>query len=74
MALKYTGGCFCVFQVACCPGNTDINNISIPVEFISRHNCQGMFTFVDHRCVGAIGFQPQVTTGQGSVCSSAPPQ
>lgn len=48
--------------MACCPGSTDINNISVPAEFISRHNCQGMFTFIDHRCVGTIGYQPQVTT------------
>ncbi|TWW79076.1 aryl hydrocarbon receptor nuclear translocator isoform X1 [Takifugu flavidus] len=51
-------------QVACCPGNTDINNISVPAEFISRHNCQGMFTFIDHRCVGAIGYQPQELLGK----------
>lgn len=74
MALKYTKSPFCVFQVACCPGNTDINNISVPAEFISRHNCQGMFTFIDHRCVGAIGYQPQVTAAQGPLRSSASPQ
>uniref|UniRef100_A0A674P063 Aryl hydrocarbon receptor nuclear translocator n=1 Tax=Takifugu rubripes TaxID=31033 RepID=A0A674P063_TAKRU len=51
-------------QVACCPGNTDINNISVPAEYISRHNCQGMFTFIDHRCVGAIGYQPQELLGK----------
>lgn len=61
-ASKYNKICSFVFQVACCPGNTDINSISVPAEFISRHNCQGMFTFIDHRCVGAIGYQPQVTT------------
>ncbi|CAF97872.1 unnamed protein product, partial [Tetraodon nigroviridis] len=65
------GSRFCLvaigrLQVACCPGNTDINNVSVPAEFISRHNCQGMFTFIDHRCVGAIGYQPQVTTETGS--------
>uniref|UniRef100_H3CRK4 Aryl hydrocarbon receptor nuclear translocator n=1 Tax=Tetraodon nigroviridis TaxID=99883 RepID=H3CRK4_TETNG len=63
------GSRFCLvaigrLQVACCPGNTDINNVSVPAEFISRHNCQGMFTFIDHRCVGAIGYQPQELLGK----------
>uniref|UniRef100_A0A669DKF5 Aryl hydrocarbon receptor nuclear translocator n=1 Tax=Oreochromis niloticus TaxID=8128 RepID=A0A669DKF5_ORENI len=51
-------------QVTCCPGDTDVNSISVPVEFISRHNCQGMFTFVDHRCLPAIGYQPQDLLGK----------
>lgn len=49
-----------LLQVTSCPGDTDVNSISVPVEFISRHNIQGMFTFVDHRCLPAIGYQPQV--------------
>lgn len=65
-ALKYAKIRSLLFQVACCPGNTDINNISVPAEFISRHNVQGMFTFIDHRCVSTIGYQPQVTAvGRG---------
>ncbi|KAM9353934.1 aryl hydrocarbon receptor nuclear translocator isoform 2-T2 [Symphorus nematophorus] len=51
-------------QVTCCPGDTDINSISVPVEFISRHNCQGMFTFIDHRCVAAVGYQPRELLGK----------
>uniref|UniRef100_A0A3Q0RGJ9 Aryl hydrocarbon receptor nuclear translocator n=1 Tax=Amphilophus citrinellus TaxID=61819 RepID=A0A3Q0RGJ9_AMPCI len=51
-------------QVTCCPGDTDLNAISVPVEFISRHNCQGMFTFVDHRCLPAVGYQPQDLLGK----------
>ncbi|XP_033836768.1 aryl hydrocarbon receptor nuclear translocator isoform X3 [Periophthalmus magnuspinnatus] len=51
-------------QVTCCPGDTDMNNVSVPVEFISRHNCQGVFTFVDHRCMAAIGYQPQDLLGK----------
>ncbi|KAM8734788.1 aryl hydrocarbon receptor nuclear translocator isoform 10-T10 [Acanthopagrus schlegelii] len=51
-------------QVTCCPGDTDINSISVPVEFISRHNCQGMFTFIDHRCMAAVGYQPQDLLGK----------
>nr|XP_046255782.1 aryl hydrocarbon receptor nuclear translocator-like isoform X3 [Scatophagus argus] len=51
-------------QVTCCPADSDINSISVPVEFISRHNCQGMFTFVDHRCLAAVGYQPQELLGK----------
>ncbi|XP_034029548.1 aryl hydrocarbon receptor nuclear translocator-like [Thalassophryne amazonica] len=51
-------------QVTCCPGDTDTNSINVPVEFISRHNCQGMFTFVDHRCMSAVGYQPQDLLGK----------
>ncbi|KAF3839703.1 hypothetical protein F7725_018420 [Dissostichus mawsoni] len=51
-------------QVTCCPGDTDVNSLSVPVEFISRHNCQGMFTFVDHRCMAAVGYQPQELLGK----------
>uniref|UniRef100_A0A3B5AWX8 Aryl hydrocarbon receptor nuclear translocator-like n=1 Tax=Stegastes partitus TaxID=144197 RepID=A0A3B5AWX8_9TELE len=51
-------------QVTCCPGDTDLNSISVPVEFISRHNCQGMFTFVDHRCMAAVSYQPQELLGK----------
>ncbi|XP_035527896.1 aryl hydrocarbon receptor nuclear translocator-like isoform X7 [Morone saxatilis] len=51
-------------QVTCCPGDTDVNSISVPVEFISRHNCQGMFTFIDHRCMAAVGYQPQELLGK----------
>ncbi|XP_077431173.1 aryl hydrocarbon receptor nuclear translocator isoform X2 [Vanacampus margaritifer] len=51
-------------QVTCCPGDTDVNSISVPVEFISRHNCQGIFTFVDHRCVAAVSYQPQELLGK----------
>uniref|UniRef100_A0A671WW91 PAS domain-containing protein n=1 Tax=Sparus aurata TaxID=8175 RepID=A0A671WW91_SPAAU len=39
-------------------------NISVPVEFISRHNCQGMFTFIDHRCTAAVGYQPPDLLGK----------
>ncbi|KAG7475116.1 aryl hydrocarbon receptor nuclear translocator-like isoform X6 [Solea senegalensis] len=51
-------------QVTCCPGDTDMKTISVPVEFISRHNCQGLFTFVDHRCLATVGYQPQDLLGK----------
>uniref|UniRef100_A0A672L5J4 Aryl hydrocarbon receptor nuclear translocator n=1 Tax=Sinocyclocheilus grahami TaxID=75366 RepID=A0A672L5J4_SINGR len=63
------GNRFCLvaigrLQVTCCPSDTSINNISVPVEFISRHNCQGLYTFVDHRCQATVGFQPQELLGK----------
>nr|XP_023685827.1 aryl hydrocarbon receptor nuclear translocator-like isoform X6 [Paramormyrops kingsleyae] len=63
------GSRFCLvaigrLQVTCSPGNKDIDSLSTPVEFISRHNCQGLFTFVDHRCVATVGFQPQEMLGK----------
>ncbi|KAI4896922.1 hypothetical protein NFI96_031624 [Prochilodus magdalenae] len=51
-------------QVTCCPSDSNLNSISVPVEFISRHNCQGTFTFVDHRCVATVGYQPQDLLGK----------
>ncbi|XP_043116567.1 aryl hydrocarbon receptor nuclear translocator isoform X2 [Puntigrus tetrazona] len=63
------GNRFCLvaigrLQVTCCPSDTNVNNISVPVEFISRHNCQGLYTFVDHRCQATIGYQPQELLGK----------
>ncbi|XP_061095225.1 aryl hydrocarbon receptor nuclear translocator isoform X3 [Conger conger] len=63
------GSRFCLvaigrLQVTCCPSDTDMSNISVPVEFISRHNCQGIFTFVDHRCLNTVGYQPQELLGK----------
>ncbi|XP_073702564.1 aryl hydrocarbon receptor nuclear translocator isoform X2 [Garra rufa] len=72
------GNRFCLvaigrLQVTCCPSDTNINNISVPVEFISRHNCQGLYTFVDHRCVATIGYQPQELLGK-SILDFAHPE
>ncbi|XP_052003654.1 aryl hydrocarbon receptor nuclear translocator-like isoform X6 [Xyrauchen texanus] len=63
------GNRFCLvaigrLQVTCCPSYTNISNISVPVEFISRHNCQGVYTFVDHRCLATVGYQPQELLGK----------
>ncbi|XP_073781020.1 aryl hydrocarbon receptor nuclear translocator isoform X3 [Danio rerio] len=63
------GNRFCLvaigrLQVTCCPSDTSINNISVPVEFISRHNSQGVYTFVDHRCTATVGFQTQELLGK----------
>ncbi|XP_066538620.1 aryl hydrocarbon receptor nuclear translocator isoform X3 [Hoplias malabaricus] len=63
------GNRFCLvaigrLQVTCCPSENNLSSISVPVEFISRHNCQGTFTFVDHRCVATVGYQPQELLGK----------
>ncbi|XP_030640563.1 aryl hydrocarbon receptor nuclear translocator isoform X2 [Chanos chanos] len=63
------GNRFCLvaigrLQVTCCPSDNNIGNISVPVEFISRHNCQGTFTFVDHRSLATVGYQPQELLGK----------
>ncbi|XP_010883118.1 aryl hydrocarbon receptor nuclear translocator isoform X2 [Esox lucius] len=51
-------------QVTSCPSDTDISSLSVPVEFISRHNSLGVFTFVDHRCMATVGYQPQELLGK----------
>ncbi|XP_038238580.1 aryl hydrocarbon receptor nuclear translocator isoform X7 [Dermochelys coriacea] len=66
------GSKFCLvaigrLQVTSSPNCTDLNSICQPTEFISRHNTKGIFTFVDHRCVGTVGYQPQELLGKDIV-------
>ncbi|XP_037738569.1 aryl hydrocarbon receptor nuclear translocator isoform X3 [Chelonia mydas] len=66
------GSKFCLvaigrLQVTSSPNCTDLNSICQPTEFISRHNTEGVFTFVDHRCVGTVGYQPQELLGKDIV-------
>ncbi|ERE89867.1 aryl hydrocarbon receptor nuclear translocator-like protein, partial [Cricetulus griseus] len=56
-----------VDQVTSSPNCTDMSNICQPTEFISRHNIEGIFTFVDHRCVATVGYQPQELLGKNIV-------
>nr|ATA58408.1 aryl hydrocarbon receptor nuclear translocator 1 [Acipenser transmontanus] len=63
------GSKFCLvaigrLQVSSCSSSTDMSNVSIPIEFISRHSSKGVFTFVDHRCVATVGYQPQELLGK----------
>ncbi|XP_041094811.1 aryl hydrocarbon receptor nuclear translocator-like isoform X2 [Polyodon spathula] len=63
------GSKFCLvaigrLQTTSCSNSTDMSNISIPIEFISRHSSKGVFTFVDHRCVATVGYQPQELLGK----------
>ncbi|KAG8509233.1 Aryl hydrocarbon receptor nuclear translocator [Galemys pyrenaicus] len=55
------------FTVTSSPNCTDMSNVCQPTEFISRHNIEGVFTFVDHRCVATVGYQPQELLGKNIV-------
>uniref|UniRef100_A0A8C5TDF6 Aryl hydrocarbon receptor nuclear translocator n=1 Tax=Malurus cyaneus samueli TaxID=2593467 RepID=A0A8C5TDF6_9PASS len=54
-------------SVTSSPNCTDMNNVCQPTEFISRHNTEGIFTFIDHRCVATVGYQPQELLGKDIV-------
>ncbi|MEE6503769.1 hypothetical protein FKM82_004939, partial [Ascaphus truei] len=50
-------------QVTSSPGSLDMNGMSLPTEFLSRHSTDGLITFVDPRCISVIGYQPQKPAG-----------
>ncbi|MBZ3886615.1 Aryl hydrocarbon receptor nuclear translocator 2 [Sciurus carolinensis] len=56
-------------QVTSSPVCMDMNGMSVPTEFLSRHNSDGIITFVDPRCISVIGYQPQVVKLKGQVLS-----
>ncbi|KAJ8393073.1 hypothetical protein AAFF_G00067560 [Aldrovandia affinis] len=51
-------------QVTCSPVSMDMNGLSVPTEFLSRHSSEGIITFVDPRCINVIGYQPQDLLGK----------
>ncbi|CAJ0938636.1 unnamed protein product [Ranitomeya imitator] len=51
-------------QVTSSPGSLDMNGMSLPTEFLSRHSTDGVITFVDPRCISVIGYQPQDLLGK----------
>ncbi|KAJ8340364.1 hypothetical protein SKAU_G00349970 [Synaphobranchus kaupii] len=51
-------------QVTSCPVSMDMNGLSVPTEFLSRHSSDGVITFVDPRCINVIGYQPQDLLGK----------
>lgn len=66
------GNKFCLvaigrLQVTSSPNCVDMKGNSVPIEFLSRHSANGIFTFVDHRCLGTIGYQPQELLGKDIV-------
>ncbi|KAG5849045.1 hypothetical protein ANANG_G00105890 [Anguilla anguilla] len=50
--------------VTSCPVSMDMNGLSVPTEFLSRHNSDGVITFVDPRCINVIGYQPKDLLGK----------
>uniref|UniRef100_A0A4W5RMU6 Aryl hydrocarbon receptor nuclear translocator 2 n=1 Tax=Hucho hucho TaxID=62062 RepID=A0A4W5RMU6_9TELE len=46
------------------PVSMDMNGLTVPTEFLSRHNSDGIITFVDPRCINVIGYQPQDLLGK----------
>ncbi|KAI1904136.1 hypothetical protein AGOR_G00002580 [Albula goreensis] len=51
-------------QVTSSPVSMDMNGLSVPTEFLSRHSSEGIITFVDPRCINVIGYQPQDLLGK----------
>nr|XP_029511444.1 aryl hydrocarbon receptor nuclear translocator 2-like [Oncorhynchus nerka] len=51
-------------QVTSSPVSMDMNGLTVPTEFLSRHNSDGIITFVDPRCINVIGYQPQDLLGK----------
>ncbi|ETE66719.1 Aryl hydrocarbon receptor nuclear translocator 2, partial [Ophiophagus hannah] len=56
-------------EVTSSPVCMDMNGMSVPTEFLSRHSSDGIITFVDPRCISVIGYQPQVVKLKGQVLS-----
>ncbi|CAH7346811.1 Arnt2 [Phodopus roborovskii] len=52
------------YAVVHCTGYIKAWPPAVPTEFLSRHNSDGIITFVDPRCISVIGYQPQDLLGK----------
>lgn len=67
----HTGNHYCLvaigrLQVTSSPNCGDLSGGGTANEFISRHNVDGKFTFVDQRITAVLGYQPQELLGKSS--------
>lgn len=51
-------------QVISTPNASDLNNANSQIEFMSRHNVSGKFTFVDQRVSNVLGYVPEDLIGR----------